>query len=147
MKKLLSLLLAALVMLAPVCAMAADASYETYGNEANGYSIDYPAEWTILSKETLQSVMDAISSGEKKVKGMDSAVVESYNAQIQQMDMAMFMSEDGAINSNVTYMAVPEKYSGDVIISSVYPVVLQQVKSAYLDYEAIGDHSNSSAMT
>lgn len=139
MKKLLSLLLAALFMLAPVCAMAADGSYETYENVANGYSIDYPAEWTILSKETLQTTMDALTSGETEIEGMDSSVLEAYKAQIEGMDMVMFMSADGAVNTNINYQAMPMKLTGDLIVSSVYPMVVQQLQAAFADYAPLAD--------
>lgn len=139
MKKLLSLFLAALVMLVPVYAMAADTSYETYENEANGYSIDYPAEWTILSKETLQTTMDALTSGETEIEGMDSSVLEAYKAQIEGMDMVMFMSADGAVNANINYQAMPMKLTGDLIVSSVYPMVVQQLQAAFADYAPLAD--------
>ena len=139
MKKTLLLLLAALLALAPVHAASARAAGGTYRNETNGYSIDCPDGWTLISKETVQSVLDAVTSGEKKVEGMDGAAAEAYDAQIRQTDMAVFTSEDGAANANITYMPVPEKYSGGVIIASVCPVVLQKVKSAYPDYEATAE--------
>jgi hypothetical protein len=133
------MLLAALLVLAPVCAMAADVAYETYQNEANGYSIDYPAEWTILSKETLQSTMDALTSGETKIEGMDSSVFEAYKAQIESMDMVMFMSADGAVNANINYQAMPTKLTGELIVSSVYVMVVQQLQAAFADYALLAD--------
>ena len=138
-KKLLTLLLAALFLMAPVCAMAADISYETYENEANGYSIDYPAVWTILSKENLQSTMDALTSGETTIEGMDTSVLEAYKAQIEGLDMVMFMSADGAVNANINYQAMPMKLTSDLIVSSVYPVVVQQLQAAFADYAQLAD--------
>ncbi len=149
-KKLVSMLLAVLMVLAPVFAMAEAASevtYATYQNETNGYAIDYPETWSLLSKENVQSMIDSVASGETKIEGMDPSVLETYKSQIEAMDMVMFMSADGAVNANLTYQAVPMLYTSDALISQMYPVAVQQFQSMFKDYtelaapqvETVGD--------
>ena len=139
MKKLLSLLLAALLLLAPVYVSSAGATFKTYHNEANGYAIDYPSDWTILSKETLKTVTDSIASGETLIKGLDASALETYRAQIEAMDMVMFMSADGVVNANINCQAVPVQLMGDLIIKSVYPAVVQQLQAAFADYAQLAE--------
>jgi hypothetical protein len=131
-----------MLFLVPVFAAAETASeitYATYQNQTNGYSIDYPEAWTVLSKENLQPIMDSITSGETQIAGMDGSVLESYKAQIESMDMVMFVSEDGAFNTNIAYQAVPMKYSSDDIVNTMYPAVLQQFQSMFSDYTPLSD--------
>lgn len=148
MMKKISLLLAALLVLTPVYAASAGATFKTYHNEANGYAIDYPSDWTILSKETLETTMDSIASGETPIKGMDASTLETYKAQIEAMDMVIFMSADGVVNANINCQTVPVQLTGDLIIKSVYPAVVQQLQTAFADYgqlaepqiEKVGDY-------
>jgi hypothetical protein len=140
-KKLVLLLLSALMALAPVAVMAEAApevAYTTYQNETNGYTIDYPEDWTLLSKETVQSVMDSLANGGMQIEGMDTSVLEAYKAQIESMDMAMFMSADSAVGVSIAYQAVPAKIASADILAQ-YPAVLEQLQKAYQDYKELAE--------
>jgi hypothetical protein len=124
MQKLLSLLLAALLALAPAYAMATGVTYKTYQNETNGYSIDYPADWTVLSKETIRSNPDSLTQA-------GASVVETYKEQIDSKDMAVIMSGDGAVTVAIGYNPVSVQLTSNDLISTVYPAVLQQLEDAF----------------
>lgn len=141
-KKWLALLLALTLTLIPAFALAeaaADEAYAAYSNETNGYTIDYPDDWTLVSKESLQSVLDALDSGETVVDGLDSSTIKACQSQIENMDMVMFISPDGVVNANVTYQAVSGKVTSDEILSHVCPLVKQQFESAYQGYAELTD--------
>jgi hypothetical protein len=127
-KKPLALLLAALIALAPACAMARVA-YKTYQNEANGYAIAYPADWTVLSKETIGSGVDSLM----KDGGANASAVEAYEEQIESLDMAVIMSGDGAVNAAIGYNPVSVKLTSGDLINVVYPEVLRQIEGAFED--------------
>lgn len=142
MRKWLTLLLATIMTLVPALALAeapAGVTYATYTNESNGYAIDYPENWTLISKETLQSVMGSLAGGETSVDGLDSSKLEAYKSQIENMDMVMFVSPDGAVNANVTYQAVPAKLTSDQILSQVCPLVKRQFEGAFQGYKELAD--------
>ena len=142
MRKGLSLLIAMLMILVPALAVAeeaADMTYTTYKNPTNGYAIDYPESWTLVSKETMQSVMDSIAGGETKIDGLDSSKLEAYKAQIESMDMVMFISPDGAVNANVTYQAVPAKIASEQILKQVCPLVKQQFEGVFQNYKEMAN--------
>ena len=78
-----------------------------------------------------------MTSGESKIEGMDTSVLETYKAQIEAMDMVMFMSADGAVNANMVYQAVPMQYTSDILLNQMYPAVLQQFQSMFKDYKEL----------
>jgi len=136
-KRLVSTLLAAVIALVPVFA-AAGVTYATYQNEAKGYSIDYPDIWALLDKYTMDSVRDALASGEMKIEGMDTSALDAYETQIDSTDMVMFMSADGAVSVNIIDSPVP-MYTSDLVISTVCPEVLQQFRSMFPDFTPLSD--------
>ena len=135
LSKPLALLLAMLIALTSADAAAAGVKYETYQNEANGYSIDYPADWTLLSKETLRSNPDRLAEAE----GMSASAVETYAPRIEAKDMAVIVSGDGAVNAAIGYQSVPAKFDSKEIVKNVYPAVLQQLEGVFEDYAPLAE--------
>ena len=139
----LAALLIALVALAPVSAFAEaadpaqDRALATYASEGGGYSIGYPADWTLLSRETIQATLDALAGGALQVEGIDSPMLAAYAEQIAVSDAAMFLSPDGAISASVVYEAVPAPLSAGDIIDKAYPGILADLQALLPGYEEV----------
>jgi len=97
MKKILSLLLVLAMLLTPVFALAVE-NYSFYTAPDGSYSFAYPSEWTLLSKDTFDAVLDvAVSMGDENFTTM----VENLRPQIEELGIVVLMSADLSSNINV----------------------------------------------
>jgi hypothetical protein len=142
MKGPLSLLIALMLLTVPVFSMAeaaSDVTYAAYTNAAKGYAIDYPESWTLVSKETLESVLGSMANGETKSESMNSSALKTYAFQIKDMDMVMFLSPDGAVYAIVTDQAATMQVTSQEILTQVCPLVKKQYESIFTDYKELAD--------
>lgn len=130
MFKKLSLILAVMLVFVSTAAFASELT--TYANETNGYQIDYPSDWTLLSKDSITEVTDMIANGE--IEGLDSATISAYVSQVEQMDMMVALNDDGT-NINLIYQDVGMELSSDMLISML-PQMTAQFESIFSDFAA-----------
>ena len=78
MKKLLSLLLTALLLCLPVMSIAEDAAYNLYENETFGYSVNVPADLIEMSEDNLQKLIAL--GGSMLDEGTLKTQMESFKA-------------------------------------------------------------------
>lgn len=141
MKKKGSLLLALWMLCVSLLACAqgvlaeeSAVEYSTYTNETQGYSIDYPSNWTLLSKGTINSVMQMVTDG--KIPGVDSTMFEAYKAQIEGLDMAMMLAADGT-NINVVGQDLGIEVTNELFAQMVLPTVLDQYPAMFPGIELV----------
>jgi len=104
MKKILSLMMALMMLLTPVFAMGA--SSEEYGQYAdpNGlYSFSYPSDWMMISEDTFDALWQL---AEQQADESFKATMESVKPQIKEMGMIFLMSSDLVSNINLTRQEV-----------------------------------------
>ncbi len=106
-----------------------------YVNPTDGYQIVCPDKWTILSKDTINSVMTQLSEG--KVEGIDASAFANYKAQIEALDMVAVISDTGKFNFNVIYQAMPMELNNELIIAQLCPATISQLKTAFGDINMV----------
>jgi len=103
MKKILSLLLAMAMLLTPVLSLAEEA-FNIYTAPDGSYGFAYPADWSVLTLETLDELIAASEN-----EGYKSAM-GNLRSQIEELGMIILMSEDMISNINI----VPQDTGAEV---------------------------------
>lgn len=128
MKKLLSLILALMMLLTPVLAMGEE--YASYTDPNSNYSFSYPAEWTVISKDTFDLLWQI---AETQADDTFKATMESVKPQIEQLGMLVMMSEDLTSNINIIRQevagATPEA------LMSISGQLMESLKNTAADLE------------
>lgn len=127
MKKLFSVLLALAMLLVPVLSMAEAAEelvaeYETYTHTGDQYSFMYPNTWTLLSKENIQTIFEAVSETEDEQLAQ---MIAAYGPQIEEMDMVVLLSETGLANVNIVAQYVGMQATDEDLLSLASMLVSQ----------------------
>lgn len=133
MKKVLSLLVAAMLMLLPALSMAAEttdaaatAEMLTYTHADNLYTFQYPSNYRIIDRATIDQLLDtAANMGDTAL----SNALNSYKASIEQMDMTMLLSQDNLCNIIVSYGEAVTTYSVDQLLVLAPSIEAQIVAS------------------
>ena len=134
MKKVLALTLALMLLCAGVAfastdsAPAGDATFLTYTNPTNGFSIQYPSDWTMLDKATIGDVINRVTGG--SIAGVDGSTLQAYQQKIEAMDMIVCLGP-GGVNFNVNYADAGTEITSGLVINSITPAVVQQFKSMF----------------
>lgn len=106
MKKLLSLLLCLALFAVPALSLAEAAEaveIETYTEENGAYSFNYPSNWTLLSRDSINEVFDAAATmDDDQLKSM----VEQARASIEQYGIVMLLAPDYSTNINLVVQTV-----------------------------------------
>lgn len=148
MKRKGSLLLALLLCVSllacaqGVLAEEAAVEYSTYTNETQGYSIDYPSNWTLLSRGTIDNLMQVLTSG--SVPGIDATAFEAYKTQIEGLDAAMMLAADGA-NLSVIGQDLGLEVTNELFIQMILPTMLEQFPVMYPGIELVDEGSTVTA--
>ena len=99
MKKLLSLILALMMLLTPVLAMGETAEeYETYIDPNGHFTFSYPSDWTMISEDTFDLLW---SAAEQQADESFKATMESVKPQIKELGMIFLMDANLVSNINV----------------------------------------------
>lgn len=136
MKKLtVFLLLAVLVFPMALTAGAQDVELSLY--EGDGFSVGYPTDWIVMDQETIDSVVDLVTSG--KIPGMDASSMQNYKAQIEAMNMTVIMADNGGMNFNIIPQNVGQAVTNDDILTQLVPGTLEQYKSVFTGFEVTNE--------
>lgn len=130
MKKILLVALSVILILSSVLALAEPA---TYVNETDGYQISIPDGWNIVDRANIDEALELFASGD--LSGVDPTIVEQNRAQIEQMDMMMSISPDGAINFNINYQDLGQEVSIADVAEQLCPASLEQMKTMFAEME------------
>lgn len=143
MKKLLCTAAVLLVLLTPLAAMAE--GVQTYAAKDGSLSFAYPTDWMVLSRDTIDAMMEATASMED-VK----ALVESVRPQIEQSNLVIVMNSDGTANVNLLLQDVEAELTGDDLLSmapAIQQSLKQQIDTAeFADEPALTTLGNRQAM-
>ena len=132
MKRMLSLVLALMMLILP-CASMAEQNYKVYSDPAGRFSFCYPFDWTLLSKDTIDELFEiAKTQGDEEYQ----AVIEQAYPQIEATGMIMLMSEDMTSNINVVLQPVGMEGSPELLmaISDMLCSQLQQSAAGELEF-------------
>ena len=132
MKRMLSLVLALMMLILP-CASMAEQNYKVYSDPAGCFSFCYPFDWTLLSKDTIDELFEiAKTQGDEEYQ----AVIEQAYPQIDATGMIMLMSEDMTSNINVVMQPVGMEGSPELLmgISDMLCSQLQQTAAGELEF-------------
>lgn len=114
MKRMVCVLMACLVLALPTLCLAQETGYETYNDPDGRFSFLYPDDWTLLSKETIDEIMNvATELGDENL----AAVVESVKPQLEMVDMVMLMGPDAGTNINVVCQDTGMELSADTLLA------------------------------
>ncbi len=117
MKKLLSVLLVLCLLAVPMLALAEAApalvemQMETYTHSSGTYSIQYPSDWTLLDRSTIDRLLALASNSSDEIKNHYSNI----KAQLEVADIVMFMSPDMQCTANVSLQALGVPLSAEQI--------------------------------
>ncbi len=128
MKKLFALMLTLLLVL-PMTGLAADAEWTTYTHPTIPYQISYPADWVLISRETMSQLAESVTAG--GVEGIDSAALENYKAQLQVLDMVSFISPTGDVNFNIQYHDLEAVLTVEDLKTGLCPAMAQELLGAF----------------
>ena len=133
MKKLLSLLLALMMLVLPMAGLAEE-DFEIYVDPTDTYGFAYPNDWTLLSKETIAEVL---SSVEIEDEGF-AALLQSLLPQIENTNMVMVLSPDLQSNINLVVTDLGGKLSASELMTQV-PALQEMLKQQMPGIEFIDE--------
>lgn len=134
-KNLISIVLAAVLAMLPLAGLMEATEYSEYVNESMGFSIYYPDTWYPMDKETIDEMMDMASNGE--IPGIDPSMIQPFEAQIKSTDIAMFISEDGAMTYNVTYVDLGAEVTYEDLIAYLLPETAKSYATMMEDFQIV----------
>ena len=110
MKKLLSMILALVMLLTPVLVMGETfEEYETYIDPNGHFTFSHPTSWTMISDDTFDMLWQA---AEQQADEAFKATMENVKPQIKELGMIILMADDLVSNINIvrqeTAGATPE---------------------------------------
>jgi len=110
------------------------AEMEVYVNPSNGYQISYPSDWTILNRETIDMLLGLAVDG--NIPGIDGAVLGQYAAQIEQLDVVMFITPSGD-TPTIGYEDAGIPLSPNLIQTLVCPQMIAQYEAMFDQVEVL----------
>lgn len=146
MKKTMTCLLLVLLLAGcctAVTASTADVTYQTYVNEPFGYQIDYPADWTMLDKDTIDYYMAQLNEQNTSQAGISASAMEAVKAQIMQLEdgaYVEFMAPRGDTVAIVCY-DYPATPSMDYSIESLAPQFIAMYQTMFTDFTLLDSGS------
>ena len=127
MKKLLSLILALMMIVCCMPALAASEGYLDYTHPTQGYSVEYPESWIALDSTNIEAMMKSLADNEE----FSALNLETVVPQITQMEMTMFMDIFGT-NINIVGQEVGMSLTASAFLPMM-PQMAQQVTASLPD--------------
>ena len=117
MKKLLSALLTLCLLVLPMVSLAEaatqDMQMETYTHSSGAFSMQYPSDWTLLDRSTIDTLISMAANSSDEVKN----VYENVKQQLAAADIVMILSPDMQCTANVTVQALGASMTAEQISS------------------------------
>ena len=111
-KKLLSLLVAFALLAMPCLTLAEE--YQTYVSEDQSVTFLYPSDWILLSRENIDTIIDAAATVEEVAE-----LAQTARTQIEQLGIIVLMDATGANNINFQHQNAGVALSGDDLAPSL----------------------------
>ena len=109
-KKLLSLLVAFALLAMPCLTLAEE--YQTYVSEDQSVTFLYPSDWILLSRENIDTMIDAAATVEEVAE-----LAQTARTQIEQLGIIVLMDATGANNINFQHQNAEVALSGDDLMN------------------------------
>ena len=121
-KKLLSLLVAFALLAMPCLTLAEE--YQTYVSEDKSVTFLYPSDWILLSRENIDTIIDAAATVEEVAE-----LAQTARTQIEQLGIIVLMDATGAKNINFQHQNAGVALSGDDLMN-LAPSLQSNISSA-----------------
>ena len=109
-RKLLSLLVALALLVMPCLTLAEE--YQTYVSEDESVAFLYPSDWSLLSRENIDTIIDAAATVEDVAE-----LAQIARTQIEQLGIIVLMDATGANNINFQHQNAGVALSGDDLMN------------------------------
>lgn len=109
-RKLLSLLVALALLVMPCLTLAEE--YQTYVSEDESVAFHYPSDWILLSRENIDTIIDAAATVEDVAE-----LAQIARTQIEQLGIIVLMDATGANNINFQHQNAGVALSGDDLMN------------------------------
>lgn len=109
-RKLLSLLVALALLVMPCLTLAEE--YQTYVSEDESVAFLYPSDWILLSRENIDTIIDAAATVEDVAE-----LAQIARTQIEQLGIIVLMDATGANNINFQHQNAGVALSGDDLMN------------------------------
>ena len=109
-RKLLSLLVALAMLVMPCLTLAEE--YQTYVSEDESVAFLYPSDWILLSRENIDTIIDAAATVEDVAE-----LAQIARTQIEQLGIIVLMDATGANNINFQHQNAGVALSGDDLMN------------------------------
>lgn len=109
-RKLLSLLVAFAMLVMPCLTLAEE--YQTYVSEDESVAFLYPSDWILLSRENIDTIIDAAATVEDVAE-----LAQIARTQIEQLGIIVLMDATGANNINFQHQNAGVALSGDDLMN------------------------------
>lgn len=117
MKKLLATLLALCLLAVPMFGLAeaatAEMEMETYTHSTGSFSMQYPSDWTLMDRTTIDTLISLAANSSEEVK----TIYSNVKSQLEVADIVMFLSPDMQCTANVNVQALGTAMTGEQISS------------------------------
>ena len=109
-RKLLSLLVALALLVMPCLTLVEE--YQTYVSEDESVAFLYPSDWILLSRENIDTIIDAAATVEDVAE-----LAQIARTQIEQLGIIVLMDATGANNINFQHQNAGVALSGDDLMN------------------------------
>ncbi len=106
-------------------------SDELYIDGKHGYSVAYPAEWLVLSRESMSAILDGIGSGKIPGGGLASGDLAPFKEAIEGGDVVMFRDPQSNNNFNIV-TEVSEQYRS-LSTEDIFPAIQDYLNRLYFE--------------
>lgn len=127
MKKLLILALALMLLLPSIAALA-----ETYTHGTVAYSIEFPKGWTVLSRETMDSALEA------GLEELNNETLSSLLATVEKSDLVVALAPDFSTNVNVIVSPSAQRIEAEAY-QAQQDYILEALAAQIPNVEALGE--------
>lgn len=135
MKKLFSLILAVMLLALPMLSLAEETT--TYTDPAERYSFEYPSDWKVLNKDTIDDILGVAGQlGDDRL----AALAQQVKPQLEAVDMVMLMSPSMTSNINAVCQPVGMELGDDMLLAMA-PQLVSQMKIQMPGFELVEDAS------
>ena len=126
MKRMMTLILALMMLVLPAVSGAEESEYASYEHPEGLYSFLYPADWNILSRESFEAAWDAaIEMSDEDLQ----AQLEQARVLIEENGMIILNSPDGVDNINMACQAAGMELTAEILLN-MSPVFCSQLEAA-----------------
>ncbi len=142
LKLVLAMMLALSLTAAAETAPVLETTYASFEHPRMGYVLEYPSTWTLLDKDGIQIIFDAIEAGKTELSEAGIQILAQARPQIETHDLAMMVAPvSSGHNVNVVASHMGATPSVEAAIQQLAPQLKTQQEAMFPNLQWLDEGS------